>query len=750
MSNSTRLLLAILCMVCFSSSSSRAGRLWWDGSRDAEKAAPGKLLSDNEGYWGECVLTGVDYRYETPPDSPADIWKEDRARFGRRLLDGRPSGNWWIPVGLAGRPLTVEFDFKRSCAFSEIDLCTRSRKVSIKAECRANEQDSWRTIFERSRDDSPDRAFHRVPLPDRPWGRHLRLSVEAQGTTYLDEVMVWGDAEISVQTPEALKPTAPTPVVAEIAFQSVTGIAKTAFSDGQFWGWQRGIGTAAKLPAVWSQAPAWDSITDRPLLPSARKVARQVRLTMARNETESLALVLTNTSMVKPVSGEVRLEPFRKIGGGGSVRLKGEIRAGGAIGSRHFGVNIGPLFSADNLPGGSLMLKYLTNGASIKDFPRLTLPPAGSAVLWLSATSEGAKPGLYEARAAFNGSLLKVRAEVLNVTLPRPFVWLQTWSGTTSMFPFVYTDRAAREVRYKQSLGVTVWGGLPVSGSEAALARQTGRTIHHVYGLPSEYVNRGYNNQIKPQDITAKDEQAIAEYIRALVKQAKGLGLTYNDWYGELWDEPGGANSPLYGALAKSIRKTDPKVRIFCNPSFWIGNGCAGDEIIHSVMGGWYKECVDVSVPLHLLLRDRPKSFALFNAPRFVRAFYTVSTQSAKSESAAQVELYRRMAWDAYEKGWNGWGFYSYYAPRGNPWSDFDEDWFENLPDYLMVYPGPRGPIPTRHSEAVREGWEDYRLLSLLRQRGPRAELEAILKAYRAGELPAALRLRALKAAARP
>ena len=37
-----------------------ADRIWWDGSRDDGAGPPGKLLSDNEGYWGDCVLTGVE------------------------------------------------------------------------------------------------------------------------------------------------------------------------------------------------------------------------------------------------------------------------------------------------------------------------------------------------------------------------------------------------------------------------------------------------------------------------------------------------------------------------------------------------------------------------------------------------------------------------------------------------------------------------------------------------------------------
>jgi hypothetical protein len=128
-----------------------------------------------------------------------------------------------------------------------------------------------------------------------------------------------------------------------------------------------------------------------------------------------------------------------------------------------------------------------------------------------------------------------------------------------------------------------------------------------------------------------------------------------------------------------------------------------------------------------------------------------VSTQSAKSESAEQLELYTRQAWDAFKRGWNGWGFYSYYAPRGDPWNDTDAEWLtgEDLPDYLMVYPGPRGPIPTRQSEAVRQGWQDYCLLTLLKGQGKTYELQAILSDYDRGASLETLRLRGLRMAAR-
>ena len=265
---------------------------------------------------------------------------------------------------------------------------------------------------------------------------------------------------------------------------------------------------------------------------------------MARNETECAALALTSTTWEKPRTVEVALSGFRRVGGGDASKVQGELRVAGAIGSRLYDVNVGPLFSSDNLLPGSLMRRYLTNGAGVAGFPQVTLSPAGSAVLWLSVMTDGAEPGEYEARLGVRGGpFVMVRAQVLDVTLPKPFVWLQTWSDVTSMFPFKYSDRDAREVAYKQSLGVTVWGGWPTKGSIPGLARERGRTIHHIWGI-GDYGNTLYNGGIDPAKLTAEDEAKIAELIHGHVKQAQELGLGYDDWYVELTDEPGKGNSP--------------------------------------------------------------------------------------------------------------------------------------------------------------------------------------------------------------
>lgn len=727
-----------------------SGLEWCDGTRDGATAPPGKLLSDNAGYWGDVVLTGVDYAYETVPDNPADIYRDKADRPGRRLLDGRFTGNWWVPVGVNGKPLVVVLDFKRLCTFSEIDVATRNKKLGIRLELRATAADPWAVVYERSLAEAPEAMFCRVPLPDKPRGRYLRVTATGEGISWLEEVLAWGDAEVSDQVPEAYQPVAPLPVAAGISFSSIPGIASTTFSDAQYWDWQRAQGAAASQPAVWSLVPTWDSVTDKPLLPAGKPLAT-VDVVMARNETESVALALTSTTCEAPRDLQATLSEVRPAGQTKPAEgLTGQLRIAGAIPSRQYGTVLGPLLSADNMPGRSLLKRYLTNGEGVAGFPQVTLSPAGSAVLWLSLTSDGVKPGLYETRLGVtSGPSVLVRVRVLEVTLPRPRVWLMTWSGVTGQFPFVQEDRTERELAYKAGLGVTVWNGWPEAGTPQALARKTGQPFFQIWGI-GDYGHKLYNGQIDPAKLTAEDEAKIAELIHGHVAKAQSFGLSYDDWYVELTDEPGKGNSPAFGALCRIIRKIDPKVRIYCNPSFWVGNGVLGDDDVSGALGPWYKDCIDVSVPIYLLLRDRPKTMELFDSPRAVRASYTVSTQSAKGERSPLVELYRTQAWEAFSRGWSGWGFYAYFAPRGNPWSDMDGDWFEDLPDYEMVYPGPKGPVATRQSEAVREGWEDYCLLTLLKQRGKTSELQAIVKAWESGKANLSdLRRRALDAAAR-
>lgn len=935
-----------LCLVAFVASaalgSDAVERIWFDGSRDASPTQPRKLLSDNAGYWGECVRTGVTYTYEIEPNSPADRLKGEKGTFGRRLLDGKHAGNWHVPVGLHRKPVVVVFDFGQPCAFAEVDvICTRTPRVVIEIDTRADADGQWVKRYRRGRDTSPDRAQHRVVLDGRPKGRYLRVSVQAERVTHLDEVFVWGDAErrprasagvppqlrvanaarhrtaVLTSTPQldgeiedlrslshapftqlgadrvedehtearfafcpgglyvafvchepdmahryihhgnsrpswrddavevflnpatghlkqyyhfgltsagkvlhdhgrVIDPTASgEPPAMETAIReaadrwtaevliplatlvgrdrvmqdwrlclararrtrrdgkvtttlsswppiagkwfhhpgsfaivsppqtgskagrcSIPGMATTAYSPERFRQWREQLGALARWPAVWSLARTDTQHVDGPILPDATDVNPCVELLMARKETEYAAFFLTNTSFDAERTAEVSLGPFRRADGGAASRISATVRVAGAIWTRRHGVVLRPLFAPQNMLCPDLMERYLRNGPWIQNFPSLRLSLGGSAMIWVSVTADGAAPGAYRATLSCKGGPdATVSLNVVDVELPKPPVWLMSWSRTTTMFPFEYADRQSHEVTYKQGLGITVWRDLPEPGTVAALARQKGRTIHRVMGLPREYAHKGYCNLMKAEDLTAEDRQKIAAHLRGLVAKAKALGLSYDDWYCELWDEPNSRNAELHGVLAQLLKSVDPNVRVYSNPCFWGPGGHPPDAAIGSLIGPWYNEAIDISVPSRSLCNET--KFPLldtrfWHAPRKVNAFYQHPCPG------------RGLPWEAFRRGFNGWGFYSYYAPRGDPWNDFDDVRF----DYVIAYPGPRGPVPTIESEQMREGWEDFCLLTLLKQRRNDAALASVMQDYAEGQRPlSALRRRALQAA---
>ncbi len=119
------------------------------GGWDMTGAPQGKLLTDNEGWWGRAIFTGVTYAYETEPDNPRDIFKGDAAVFGRRLLDGNAQGGWHRPVGLTNkRPVVAVFDFKRPCVFNEVDLMAEKSPQAAASLSVSDDGTNWTAFAE--------------------------------------------------------------------------------------------------------------------------------------------------------------------------------------------------------------------------------------------------------------------------------------------------------------------------------------------------------------------------------------------------------------------------------------------------------------------------------------------------------------------------------------------------------------------------------------------------------------------------
>ena len=753
--------VGLLSMLLLSSPANARLR-WFDGSVDEASEPPGKLLSDNEDYFGECVLTGVEYSYEVAPDQPADDRPGRTGKMLRTLLNGRRGKG----VGLSnGRPLVVIFDFKRQCVFNEIDVITPSKKAALRIELSSvAEQDDWKTVFERSLEDCPEQELHRLKLASTPQGRYLRLTIQAPKVTLLDQVMAWGDAVNLSEEPEIFEPVAKGEYPIGVAYPSITGVGKSAVSDREAFYWVKSLTESQKAqPAVWFQVSTWGSISHQPLLPTPDEIGRPITVVMARNETENLAIALKNTKVSKPTEVTVMAPKILTADGRQANEQDISARVGvmGSIGDRGFGNNLGPIFHQDNMLGSSLMDKFLLNGRQIRDFPKITLHPSAAAVLWLTFTTRNAVPGRYTATIAIEGGEpQRIDIEVVDVTLPETFAFVKTYSDNlTRMFPFVHEERAKEDLSYALDCGITDYRGLSNEENKLliSLAKAHGMKLMFPAGrvIPSIYVHNIYCGiWTKAEDFPEDAAEKIAEEVQKRVDEMEALGLDYDDWYGFTGDEPSHKNIAAVAHACKLIHQVNPRVNVYVNPCYWTGfdeGAVAEDQLVAADLADWYAKEVNISMPLFFLLEDRPASLPAFTAKRLVNAYYYVSGHLDRSENAAEIQKYRKMAWDSLAYGINGWGFYSYYSPRGSAWNHFDRhpkgEGLQEPNDYSIVYPGWRRVVPTRHSEALRQGKEDWNLLNLLKQQGKHEFVAKLIAEYQAGADLEQLRLKALRQA---
>lgn len=737
-----------------------ADRVWFDGSRDNGNTPPGMLLSDNEGYWGEAVHTGVTYQYESAPDGVADQYegkaKSKQGKTNIKLiggmlyspLSGELANTLGRPVTMQGKPLAVVFDFQRIYRFVELDLCgADDRPMDILIQTRSGDQEPWTTAKKLS---APRARLVRVVFDSPIEARYIRAVATQETSTALTQVLAWGNPVGDAQ---------PASAPANETLCSLRGADKTAFTPAQFREWQKSLGGLARQSVVWSRVNTWDHISNAPLLPAAgNRITADVEMTTPRNGDDALAIAATNTDMdharrIRVEVGDIYRDGKPVEGNTITVRLG----VFGVVPSRYGNV-LSPIFYPDNMPGIATLEQYVLNAQSIRSYPAIELSNGGSAVLWLTAETRGAEPGLYTAKIHVdNGADFTLRVNVLNVTLPDTFHYLNAWSTPTRMFPFEYDDRIDSELEFMYQQGINVWHHLPTPGSVEARALKlagTRKTFYHTFILPSEYVGRGWSRSLKVEELQEADYQKIREFIEGVVNQTRQLGLTTNQWVAELWDEPSRPSMAAFARLARFVHEVNPAIRVYANPSFWEENGQLRDQdLAFDSLTGWYDQSVDVSIPALLAAQWYPRCGPLFGAKRFINGAYQTTTQLSKNEARFEVERYRMAAWDAFSRGWNGWAVFAYYRPMGHPWNALSEDdqGHEEFSDYQMVFPGPRGPIPMRPLEGLRLGWQDYRLLSLLREQNKQHALGQILSDYSSfkATMPE-LRARALRAAAQP
>jgi len=679
---------------------------WEDQPWDAAPtpAPAGYLLNPNSGFWGDVIFTNVKLVYDG------------------KVLPANGQFGIWVGEGTGG---SVTATFPQPYQLNEITMHLRGDgPVTVETAAGTDEPLVWEKVLERATAvDVPlttkGEYWARLQIPKPVQSPYWRINLGAGVSA--NALVLWGAGPATPVTPIGGEVRKKFPV----AFESLPGADATTFSDHIYWSWQRPLledPNFKELGAVWAQHDKWARLAAAPILPPRDTLNRPVRVVMATNEYEGALLTLTSLKdqVGKPIHDSGIYQEFQPgaqefrlqlgaLKGPTPGKVKLTLRVAGMLRTQLWGVVPGPLFSAENKIGSALMLKYLTNGNAIADFPLIALPPCGSQIFWLEVQTDGAKPGVYTTTlAAAPGPSAPVRIEVLPVTLPTPRVWVHSWSHgpVGTVWPFADTEIMATTVSDKISRGISSFGGVPTPGTEAAEARRQKKDSYFFYNYiipngPKPWVSYGWGN--RPEvfyNLTEADHQAIRNHVLGVVQEYRAVGVDYADWMGEMWDEPGEAAAPLAAIAAKWVKDVDPRVQVYINPSFPELKGfrtmSAAADVFVPFWGNWFHS----------------PEWQREIKPGRINAFYAVQGSNRSEVSEELVGHYRIMPWHAFKLGLQGWGFYAYYGPRDDPYTDFDPPGSET--DYSVVYPGPLGPVPSRQAEAYRDGWEDYRLLTLL------------------------------------
>ena len=644
------------------------------------------------------------------------------------LLNPQPNSRYWGPAVNSGVKITTDADvrvqtlaFDRPCELNEITLRVHgSGDIEVETANGAEGAEAWQAApllepIQVLPTTQADEAWLRIlvrPTVAKRWRLKWPEGIVVKTT------LLWGSGPHQLTEPVyAVRKKFP------VAFECLPGADKTTVSDHIYWSWQRPLIEDEKMEAhgaVWAQHDKWTRISAAPILPDHGKLNQAVRIVMARNEYEGALLTLTSLRdrVGKPIHDSGIYKDFvpgfqefavsiSDVRGPTPERIKLTLRVAATLRSQLWGTVTGPLFAADDKIGTHQMFRYFTNGPMIADFPRVALPPCGSDVFWLEVQTDGAEPGTYAAVLnAAPGPSVPIEIDVLPVTLPVPRVWVHSWAhgAVGTRWPFIATDTLSNTVRDKISRGISSFQGVPTPHSEAAEARRRKGDVYFFYNylIPDLWVSHGWGNRPEVFDnVTPEQAKQIRDHVLNVVRQYRDAGVDYEDWFGELWDEPGDASARLVQMAAGWVKQADPKVQIYVNPTF-------PDKIANYRM---MSDVADAFVPFWENWFKGPE-WLKENRPGRINAFYGIQGSNRSELHEELVGHYRIMPWHAFKLGLQGWGFYSYYAPRGDPYTDYEPAGSET--DYSVVYPGPRGPVPSRQAEAMRDGWEDYRLLTLL------------------------------------
>ncbi len=202
-----------------------------------------------------------------------------------------------------------------------------------------------------------------------------------------------------------------------------------------------------------------------------------------------------------------------------------------------------------------------------------------------------------------------------------------------------------------------------------------------------------------PGEFSEAWKKAYAAFLPQWIEHLSQEGFGYESWAFYPVDEPGLRGGVLIERLeriARFVKGLDRNVQFYTDP--YRGMTVAD-----------HKRMVDV---LDIV---QPAQYGVVQAENSDRIDYLKTTDQthwiydarARVKEAVAPTYYWEQIWTAWEIGFTGIGYWTYCTTRFDLWGA--------EADYVLVYQGAQGPVPSRRWQAVRIGIEDYARMARLR-----------------------------------
>ncbi|MFH1742443.1 MAG: PQQ-binding-like beta-propeller repeat protein [bacterium] len=204
---------------------------------------------------------------------------------------------------------------------------------------------------------------------------------------------------------------------------------------------------------------------------------------------------------------------------------------------------------------------------------------------------------------------------------------------------------------------------------------------------------------------SAAYQENFNTFLNDLVKHMAEKGIDTDHFGLYPLDEPGGHGWHAVDQMVefgKIVREANPDVMVYVDGG--------GELPMFEAMAPY----IDIWCPgIFMLPEDSPEMKVIRSTGKMIWSYncgYSYARPVGPNlKNINIIAEYRTAALFAFRFDTTGIGYWCYNS-GGDPWTRVEHE-------YMLVYPGRSGPVTSRRWEAVREGIEDFRILTALKER---------------------------------